>query len=82
MQGSANDSYILTSREPAEGFESRTLYIDNDGTAGLTANDDPVRYDFSTSWSMTGQNYQSYSDQNDSGEFTGLWPYDEPIQIV
>ena len=76
MQGSANDSYILTSRAPGDGFESRTLYIDNDGTAGLTANDDPVRYDFSTSWSMTGQNYQSYSDQNDSGEFTGFWPYE------
>ena len=76
MQGSADDTYILTSRAPSDGFEARTLYIDNDGVAGLTSNDDPVRYDFSASLSMAGQNYQSYSDQNDSGEFTGFWPYE------
>jgi hypothetical protein len=74
--GSANETYFLTSLSPSGSLEPRTLYIDNDGVSGLTANDDPVRYDFSTSWSMLGQTYQSYSSANDNGDYSGFWPYE------
>jgi len=70
MNGSTNDYYFYTGKEPGGSFEPFTMYHDTDDSADLSASDTPIRFDFKVS--NQGE-YTQYSD-GATGSFSGSWP--------
>ena len=66
--GSSNASaqYLLTPIDEAI-LEPLTLYHDSNSNGQIDQGEKPVRWDFASTWSEDAE-YQSYSDQSDSGD--------------